>query len=127
MTGKQKSGKTNLANVDAGVSEEEKLVRAGNDDGPKEAEDPSTERRGGYRGIVRVGYRGSDFGVRRFVFESDGRRVKVGVVDEGLRYVSERTYDPTLERTDICDSVIVLFLGVTAFLDVERRPLRVFV
>jgi hypothetical protein len=86
----KESGKTNLANVDAGVSEEEKLVRARDDDGPKEAEDPSAERRGRYRGIVRVGYRGSDFWVRRFVFESDGRRVKVGVVDEGLRCVCVR-------------------------------------
>jgi hypothetical protein len=36
---------TNLGNVDGGVSEEEELVRARNEDGPDQTNDPSTEGR----------------------------------------------------------------------------------
>ncbi len=36
---------THLGNVDGGVSEEEELVRARNEDGPDETDDPSTEGR----------------------------------------------------------------------------------
>ena len=36
---------TNLIDGDGGVSEEEKLVHAGNEDGPDETDDPSTEGR----------------------------------------------------------------------------------
>jgi hypothetical protein len=36
---------TNLGNVDGGVSEEEELVRARNEDGPDQTDDPSTEGR----------------------------------------------------------------------------------
>ena len=127
---RQKKGwKTNLGDVDSRVSEEEKLVCARSDDGPKQAEDPCTECRGRYRGIIGVGYRGSDFGVRGFIFDSDSHRVKVGIVDEGLRFSSHVSeYNPTLERgkerTDICDAVMELRLG--GLLDVERRPLHVF-
>ena len=82
----KKEPKTNPGDVDGRVPEEEELVCTRNNNGPKQADEPSTECRRRYGGIVGVGYRGPDFGIRRFIFESDGRRVKVGVIYEGLRF-----------------------------------------
>ena len=75
-----------MGDADAGVSEVEELVYAWNDDGEKQAKDPSTECRRRHCGIVSVGYSTADFGVRGFVFEIDGGTVKVGVIDESLRF-----------------------------------------
>jgi hypothetical protein len=82
----EKERKTNRSDVDSRVSEIEELVYARNDDGPEQANGPSTECRHRHWGIVSVGHRGSDFRVRGFIFGSDGGRVKVGVVDEVLRF-----------------------------------------
>ena len=76
--------KTNRGDNDSRVSKIEELVRTRKDDGPEQANNPSTECRHRHCGIVSVGHRGSDFGVRGFIFGSDGGRVKVGVVGEGL-------------------------------------------
>ena len=82
----EKEHTTDLRDVDSRVSEKEELVCARKDDGEKQAEDPSTECRHGHCRIVSVGYRASDFGVRRFIFGTDYGRVKVGVVGEGLQF-----------------------------------------
>ena len=82
----EKVRKTNRGDADSRVSEVEELVYARNDDGEKQADYPSTEGRHGHCGIVSVGYCGSDFRVRGFILGSDGRRVKIGVVGEGLRF-----------------------------------------
>ena len=78
------SGRAHLVNVDRRVSKVEELVYSRNDNGEKQAEDPSTNCRRRHGGIVSVGYRGSNFGVRGFIFKSDGGRVKVGIIDEVL-------------------------------------------
>ena len=62
------------------------MVCARNDDGPEQADDPSTECRHRHCRIIGVGHCGSDFRVRGFIFDSDGGRVKVGVVGECLQF-----------------------------------------
>ena len=75
-----------MGDGDGRVPEEEELVYARNDDGQEQPDDPSTERRRRYCGIVGVGYRGPDFGIRGFIFEYDGSRVKIGVVEGDLQF-----------------------------------------
>src|SRR5712691_951723 len=82
----KKERKTNLGEGDGRVPEEEELVYGRNDDSQQQADDPSTECRRRYGGIVGVGYRGPDFGIRGFIFECDGSRVKVGVVEVDLQF-----------------------------------------
>jgi hypothetical protein len=71
---------TNLTDGDGGESKEEELVHAGNDDGPDETDDPSTEGRRRHGGIICVGDRRTDFWIRGFILERKGRWVKVWVV-----------------------------------------------
>jgi hypothetical protein len=71
---------TYLTDGDGRVSEEEKLVDAGNEDGPNETDDPSAEGRRWHRGIIRVGNRRTDFWIWGFVLKGKGRWVKVWVV-----------------------------------------------
>ena len=80
----EKERKTNRRDFDSRVSEIEELVCARNDDGPEQANDPSTECRHRHCGIVSISHCGSDFGVRGFIFGLDSGRVKVWVVGEGL-------------------------------------------
>lgn len=71
---------TNLRYCDGGVSEEEELVYAGNQDGPNEPDDPGSEGGRRHRGIICVGNRRTDFWIRRLVLERSYRRVKIWVV-----------------------------------------------
>jgi hypothetical protein len=80
-----KEWKTNLGDGDGRIPEEEELVYGRNDDGQEQADDPSTECRRRYGGIIGIGYRGPDFWIRGFIFERDGSRVKVGVVEGDLQ------------------------------------------
>ena len=82
----EKERKTNRRDFHSRVSETEELVCARNDDGPEQANHPSTECRHRHCEIVSVGHRGSDFRVRGFIFGSDSGGVKVGVISEGLEF-----------------------------------------
>ena len=64
----------------------EELVCTRNDDGPEQANDPSTDRRHRHCGIVSVRHCRSYFRVRGFIFGYDGGRIKVGVLGVGLQF-----------------------------------------
>jgi hypothetical protein len=68
-------------------AEEEELVEAGDDDGPNEANEPSTEGVDGHVWVICVGYSRPDFRVRGIVLEGvDMVDVEVGVVKLGNRH-----------------------------------------
>lgn len=69
---------------DGGISEEEELVQAGDEDGPAETDDPCAEGVDGHVGVVCVGDGGPDFRVRGVVLEGvDMVEVEVGVLKVG--------------------------------------------
>jgi len=56
------------------------LVHAGNEDGPDETDDPSTEGRRRHRGIICVGNGRTDFWIWGLILKRTGRWVKIWVV-----------------------------------------------
>ena len=87
---------TNLVDVDGGVSEEEELVHARNEDSPNKTEDPSTDGRRRHRGIICVGDRRTDFWIWGFILECWGSWVKIWVVvvDSNVLGVPDRVCQP---------------------------------
>jgi hypothetical protein len=71
---------TYLTDADGGVSKEEELVHAGNEDSPHKTEDPSTEGRRRHRGIICVGDRRTDFWIWGFILKLRRRWVKIWVI-----------------------------------------------
>src|SRR5713101_3086269 len=86
----QNKKSNNRIDADGGVSKEEELVHARDEDGPGEADYPSTEGRRWHRGIICVGDRRTDFWIWGFVLKRKGRWVNVWVVvviDNNALYV----------------------------------------
>lgn len=71
---------TNLGDVYGRVSEEEELVDTRDKDSPHDAHNPCAESRCRHGRIICVGHGGPDFGVRRLIFQRNGRWVEVGIV-----------------------------------------------
>lgn len=71
-------------NGHGGIAKEKKLVDAGDDHGPCQAEHPSAERHHGYGRIIGVGDRSADFGVWGIVVEFTALvRVEIRIVEIG--------------------------------------------
>ena len=71
---------TNRSNAYGGVSEEEKLIYAGDKDCPDETNHPSTEGRRRHGWIICVGNGRMDFWIWGFILKRKGRWVKIWVV-----------------------------------------------
>jgi len=61
----------NAAYGDGGIAEEEELVETGEQDGPKDADDPGAEGGDGHVEIIGVGDGGTDLGIGAVVLESE--------------------------------------------------------
>jgi hypothetical protein len=59
---------TNRTDIHGRASEVEKLVDAGDKDGPYDSKNPSAQSGCRHRGIIRVCHSRSNFGIRRLVF-----------------------------------------------------------
>jgi hypothetical protein len=77
---------TYRSDIGRGIAEEEELIQTGNDDGPKQAQDPCTDRVHRHLRVVCVGDGRSYFRIGRVVLE-DARcslsLVQVGVIEIG--------------------------------------------
>lgn len=58
---------TYTADRDRGVTEEEELVQPRDEDGPEHTDEPGPEGTAGHVGVVRVGDRRTDLGIRRVI------------------------------------------------------------
>lgn len=67
---------------DRGITEEEELVEAGDEDGPRQTDNPGAEGVDGHVWVVGVGYRRTDLGVGRVVLDiAKHGFVEVGVIE----------------------------------------------
>ena len=89
---RRKREDTHTTDGDGGVPEEEELVHAGDEDGPDDSDEPSTEGAGGHVRVVGVGDGGAHLGVGRVVLcacgeawsaRSGGRAGGRGRTEEG--------------------------------------------